>query len=380
MRAFFIFNVRYSSALFLDSPNAMTHPATENLNIASFDAMPSPADIKRRIPLSEPAAATVLEGRQTIMRILDREDPRPIIIIGPCSIHDPVAGLDYARRLKKLADEVADTLYVVMRVYFEKPRTTTGWKGFINDPHMDDSFHIEEGMERGRQFLLDVAEIGLPSATETLDPIAPQYYGDLISWAAIGARTTESQTHREIASGLSTPVGFKNGTDGSLEAAVNGILSASRPHSFLGLSEEGQSCIVRTRGNRYSHIVLRGGGGRPNYDTVSVSLAEQLLAKAKLPQNIIVDCSHANSWKKPEYQPLVLKDVVHQIREGSPSIVGVMIESFIEEGNQPIPEDLSKLRYGCSVTDGCVSWDTTEEMLRKTRAALKDVVAARAKR
>ncbi|WP_026259115.1 3-deoxy-7-phosphoheptulonate synthase [Uliginosibacterium gangwonense] len=358
----------------------MTHPATENLNIASFDAMPSPADIKRRIPLSENAAATVLEGRQTIMRILDRQDPRPIIIIGPCSIHDPIAGLDYARRLKKLADEVADTLYVVMRVYFEKPRTTTGWKGFINDPHMDDSFHIEEGMERGRKFLLDVAEIGVPAATETLDPIAPQYYGDLISWAAIGARTTESQTHREIASGLSTPVGFKNGTDGSLEAAVNGILSASRPHSFLGLSEEGQSCIVRTRGNRYSHIVLRGGGGRPNYDTVSVSLAEQLLTKAKLPQNVIIDCSHANSWKKPEYQPLVLKDVVHQIREGSPSIVGVMIESFIEEGSQPIPEDLSKLRYGCSVTDGCVGWETTEDMLRKAHAALKDVVAARAKR
>lgn len=355
----------------------MTHSATENLNIAAFDAMPSPADIKRRVPLSDTAAAVVLEGRRTVRRILDREDPRPMIIVGPCSIHDPVAGLDYARRLKALADEVSDTLYLVMRVYFEKPRTTTGWKGYINDPHMDDSFNIAEGMLRGRRFLLDVAEIGLPAATETLDPIAPQYYGDLISWAAIGARTTESQTHREIASGLSTPVGFKNGTDGSLEAAINGILSASRSHSFLGLNEEGESAIVRTHGNRYGHIVLRGGGGRPNYDTVSVSMAEQLLAKARLPQNIIIDCSHGNSWKKPEFQPLVLKDVVHQIREGSQSIVGVMIESFIEAGNQSIPEDLSQLRYGCSVTDGCVGWDTTAEMLRNAREILQPVIAAR---
>ena len=355
----------------------MTHSATENLNIASFDAMPSPADIKRRVPLSDTAAAVVLEGRRTVRRILDREDPRMMVIVGPCSIHDPVAGLDYARRLKALADELADTLYVVMRVYFEKPRTTTGWKGYINDPHMDDSFDIAEGMLRGRQFLLDVAEIGLPAATETLDPIAPQYYGDLISWAAIGARTTESQTHREIASGLSTPVGFKNGTDGSLEAAINGILSASRSHSFLGLNEQGESAIVRTKGNPYGHIVLRGGGGRPNYDTVSVSMAEQLLAKAKLPPNIIVDCSHGNSWKRPEYQPLVLKDVVHQIREGSPSIVGVMIESFIEPGNQSIPENLSELRYGCSVTDGCVSWETTVEMLRSACEILQPVIAAR---
>ncbi|MBK9392411.1 MAG: 3-deoxy-7-phosphoheptulonate synthase [Uliginosibacterium sp.] len=355
----------------------MTHPATENLNIAAFDAMPSPAAIKQRVPLSDTAAAVVLEGRRTIKRILDREDPRPMVIIGPCSIHDPVAGLDYARRLKQLAEEVSDTLYVVMRVYFEKPRTTTGWKGFINDPRMDDSFHIAEGMERGRQFLLDVAEIGLPSATETLDPIAPQYYGDLISWAAIGARTTESQTHREIASGLSTPVGFKNGTDGSLDAAVNGCLSASHPHSFLGMNDAGETSIVRTRGNRYSHIVLRGGGGRPNYDTVSVSLAEQLLAKAKLPQNIIIDCSHANSWKKPELQPLVLKDVMHQIREGSTSIVGAMIESFIEAGNQPIPADLSQLRYGCSVTDACVGWDTTTAMLHTARDTIKSVIAQR---
>ncbi|MDP5240490.1 3-deoxy-7-phosphoheptulonate synthase [Uliginosibacterium sp. 31-16] len=355
----------------------MTHASTENLNIASFDAMPSPADIKARAPLSDAAAATVETGRNTIKAILDRKDPRPMVIVGPCSIHDPVAGLDYARRLKVLAEEVADTLYVVMRVYFEKPRTTVGWKGFINDPHMDDSFRIEEGMQRGRQFLLDVAELGLPAATETLDPIAPQYYGDLLSWAAIGARTAESQTHREIASGLSTPVGFKNGTDGSLEAAVNGCLSASNPHSFLGMNDAGDTCIVRTHGNRYSHVVLRGGGGRPNYDTVSVSLAEQALAKARLPQNIVIDCSHANSWKKPELQPLVMKDVVNQIRDGQRSIVGVMIESFIEAGNQPIPANLAELRYGCSVTDGCVDWNTTAQMLRDARSALREAIASR---
>lgn len=356
----------------------MSHASTENLNVVSFDRMPSPGEIKQRVPLSDKAASAVHAGRQTVMRILDRVDPRPIIVVGPCSIHDPVAGLDYARRLKVLAEEVQDTLYVVMRVYFEKPRTSTGWKGFINDPRMDDSFHIEEGMQRGRKFLLDVAEIGLPAATEALDPIAPQYYGDLVSWTAIGARTAESQTHREMASGLSTPVGFKNSTDGSLDAAVNGILSASHPHSFLGLSESGESAIIRTRGNRYAHLVLRGGGGRPNYDTVSVSMAEQALAKAKLPQNIIIDCSHGNSWKKPELQPLVMKDVVTQIRNGNRSIMGLMIESHLEAGNQPIPADLSQLKYGCSVTDACVGWPTTEEMLRDARQALRESIAARA--
>lgn len=367
MRAFLLFTHAF----------IMTHASTENINIASFDAMPSPADIKAMVPLTDTAAATVEHGRRTIMAILDHADPRPLVIVGPCSIHDPVAGLDYARRLKALAHELADTLYVVMRVYFEKPRTSVGWKGFINDPRMDDSFRIDEGMQRGRKFLMDIAELGLPAATETLDPIAPQYYGDLLSWAAIGARTAESQTHREIASGLSTPVGFKNSTDGSLDAAVNGCLSSSRPHSFLGLSDKGESCVVRTHGNRYSHIVLRGGGGRPNYDTVSVSLAEQALAKAGLPQNIVVDCSHSNSWKKPELQPLVLKDVVGQIRDGRRSLVGVMIESFIEAGSQPIPENLADLRYGCSVTDACVSWETTEVMLREAASSLHDAVAAR---
>ena len=355
----------------------MTAAQTENLNIIAQDDMPSPGEIKAAQPISEAAAATVLNGRSALQAILDREDPRLFVVVGPCSIHDPVAGIDYARRLKALADELSDTLLLVMRVYFEKPRTATGWKGYINDPYMDDSFRIDEGMAKARRFLLDVNEIGLPAATEALDPIAPQYYGDLISWTAIGARTSESQTHREMASGLSTPVGFKNTTDGSLDAAINGIVSAANPHSFLGINGQGRSAILRTRGNHYGHVVLRGGGGRPNYDTVSVNLAEKALEKAGLPSNIVIDCSHANSWKNPEYQPLVLRDMAHQIREGNRSIVGAMIESFIEAGNQKIPADLSQLKYGCSVTDACVSWDTTVDMLRRTRDMLLEVLPKR---
>src|SRR5512133_216334 len=350
---------------------------TEDLNVVALDVMPTPDEIKAKLPLTEKAAETVVSGRRTIEAILDGRDPRLFAVVGPCSIHDPVAGLDYARRLKKLADEVSSTLFMVMRVYFEKPRTSVGWKGFINDPYMDDSFRVDEGMERARRFLLDVNELGLPAATEALDPTAPQYLGDLIAWTAIGARTSESQTHREMSSGLSTPVGFKNGTDGDVETAVNAILSASHPHAFLGINGQGRSAVVRTRGNAYGHLVLRGGGGRPNFDTVSISLAEQALAKAKLPKNVVVDCSHANSWKKPEMQPLVMRDVVHQIREGNKSVVGFMVESFIEAGSQAIPEDLSKLKYGCSVTDGCVSWETTEEMLRAAHEILKDILPAR---
>jgi 3-deoxy-7-phosphoheptulonate synthase len=349
----------------------------ENLNVSSFEEMPSPDEIKARVPLTERAADAVVEGRRTVEAILDGKDSRLFLVVGPCSIHDPIAGLDYARRLRRLADELADVFHVIMRVYFEKPRTSVGWKGFINDPFMDDSFRIDVGMEKARRFLLDVNEIGLPAGTEALDPIAPQYYGDLVAWTAIGARTSESQTHREMSSGLSTPVGFKNGTDGDLEAAVNAVLSASRPHAFLGVSGQGRSAIVRTRGNRYCHLVLRGGGGRPNFDTVSISFAEQALAKAALPRNIVVDCSHANSWKKPEMQPLVMKDVVHQIREGNRSVVGLMVESFIEPGSQPIPEDLSKLRYGCSVTDACVGWDTTVEMLSGAAEVLREVLPGR---
>lgn len=349
----------------------MTHANLENLNVIQLDDMPSPDEIKSRAPLSDTAAQTVEDGRNALKNILDRTDPRLFVVLGPCSIHDPEAGLDYARRLKALAAEVSDVMLLVMRVYFEKPRTTTGWKGYINDPRMDDSFHIEEGMEKARRFLLAVNEIGLPAATEALDPISPQYLGDLIAWTAIGARTSESQTHREMSSGLSTPVGFKNGTDGSLDVAINAILSASHPHSFLGINGHGRSAIIRTRGNAYGHVVLRGGGGRPNYDSVSVAIAESALKKANLPKNIVVDCSHGNSYKKYDLQPLVMTDCINQIRDGNQSIVGLMIESHIEAGNQSIPEDLSQLKYGCSVTDACVDWKTTEDMIRDAAAQLR---------
>jgi len=355
----------------------MPHIQLDNLNVESFKLMPPPELVQARLPLSEAAAGTVAKGRATIQNILDRKDKRLFVVVGPCSIHDPVAGLDYAHRLKKLADEVADTMVLVMRVYFEKPRTSTGWKGFINDPYLDDSFHIEEGIYKGREFLLRVNEIGLPAGTEALDPITPQYIGDLITWTAIGARTSESQTHREMSSGLSTSVGFKNATDGDLDVAVNAIISASNPHCFLGINAQGHAAIVRTRGNRYGHIVLRGGGGRPNYDSVSIAIAEQVLAKAKLPQNLVVDCSHSNSHKNPAMQPLVMTDCVNQIAKGNRSIVGLMLESFIEAGNQPIPADLSQLKYGCSITDACIDWPTTEKTIREAHIALLNSLAKR---
>ncbi|MEF8736425.1 MAG: 3-deoxy-7-phosphoheptulonate synthase [Candidatus Accumulibacter necessarius] len=355
----------------------MTTLDIDNINVSAFDPMPSPEEILARVPLSPSAADLVMRGREVLRHILDRSDERLFIVVGPCSIHDPVAALDYAKRLKALADEVSQTLYLVMRVYFEKPRTTTGWKGYINDPDMDDSFRVDQGMYKARAFLLQLAELGLAAGTEALDPISPQYLGDLISWTAIGARTTESQTHREISSGLSTPVGFKNGTNGDVGIAVNAILSASRPHSFLGINGQGRTSIVRTRGNRYGHLVLRGGDGRPNYDTVSVQMAEQALRKAGLPTNIVVDCSHANSYKKHEWQPLVMADAVNQVRLGNQSLVGMMIESNIVAGNQSIPEDLSQLRYGCSVTDACVDWETTETMIRDAARLLREVLPGR---
>ncbi len=355
----------------------MTTHDIENINVTAFDAMPTPEEIHRRLPITPKATKVITHGRHLLRNILDRKDHRLFVVVGPCSIHDPVAGLDYAHRLKKLSDEVGDTLQIIMRVYFEKPRTTVGWKGYINDPFMDDSFRVDIGMERARQFLLDVAEIGLPTGTEALDPISPQYYGDLITWTAIGARTTESQTHREMSSGLSTPVGFKNGTSGDLGVAVNAILSASKPHSFLGINSHGNVSVVRTKGNRHGHIVLRGGDGRPNYDTVSITMVEQALAKAKLQNNIVVDCSHANSFKKPELQPLVMADIVNQIRLGNQSLLGVMIESNIEAGNQSIPADLSQLKYGCSVTDACVDWATTEKMIHDAAVLLRDVLPER---
>ena len=347
-----------------------------NVNIESLDVLPTPGEIKALLPISTRAEKTVFESRLIVEQILDRRDPRLLVVVGPCSVHDPIAAMDYAHRLKKLVGEVSDTLFVVMRVYFEKPRTTTGWKGMINDPYMDDSFHIEEGLKKARKLLLDIAELGLSAGTEALDPMSPQYMSDLVSWSAIGARTTESQTHREMASGLSMPVGFKNGTDGGLQVAINAMLSAKQPHSFLGVNQEGQVAVVRTKGNAYGHMILRGGA-KPNYDQDSIALAEAALAKQKLPNNIVVDCSHANSSKDPARQPEVFDDVVKQIAAGNKSIMGVMLESNIHAGNQAIPEDLSLLRYGVSVTDGCIDWATTETSLRQARATLKDLISKR---
>lgn len=342
-----------------------------NINVASKDVLITPAELKRGLPMSESAREQVTHSRQVIQEILDHRDPRVFVVVGPCSIHDPEAAMDYARRLRSLAEELSDTLYIVMRVYFEKPRTTVGWKGLINDPYMDDSFKIEEGLRIGRRLLLDVLELGLPTATEALDPISPQYLQDLISWSAIGARTTESQTHREMASGLSSPVGFKNGTDGGFEVAINALKSAAKPHRFLGINSEGKVSVYATRGNRYGHIVLRGGSAGPNYDSVHVKLCEAALTKAGLPLNIMIDTSHANSNKQPELQPLVVENVGNQILEGNRSIVGLMVESNLEPGNQSIPEDLSQLQYGVSVTDGCIGWGETEAALRKLREQIR---------
>lgn len=349
----------------------------ENVNISSHDVLITPDQLKNDIPLTEAAIKTVSEGRATINNILDRKDHRIFVVIGPCSIHDVEAAKDYAKRLKALADKVGDTLYIVMRVYFEKPRTTVGWKGLINDPHLNDSFEVEEGLHIGRQLLVDISEMGLPTATEALDPISPQYLQDTISWSAIGARTTESQTHREMSSGLSVAVGFKNGTDGGLDVALNALKSASHPHSFLGINREGQVSIVRTKGNPYSHVVLRGGGGKPNYDSVSVTLCEQALEKAGLAKNIMIDCSHANSNKDANLQPLVMQDVCNQIIDGNKSIVGIMVESNLKFGNQSIPDDLSQLEYGVSVTDACIDWETTERSLIEMHDKLKDVLPNR---
>ena len=349
----------------------------ENVNVASLADMPSPEQVHRQLPLTDAAARTVLAGRRALRAILDRTDPRLFVVVGPCSIHDPDAALDYARRLRALADEVSETMLLVMRVYFEKPRTSVGWKGFINDPYMDDSFRIDEGIAKARALLLAIAELGLPAATEALDPISPQYLSDLIAWYAIGARTTESQTHREMASGLSAPVGFKNGTDGGLEVALNAIRSARSAHGFLGVNAQGRTAVIRSRGNADGHLVLRGGAGRPNYDTVSVRIAEQALERATLPANIVIDCSHANAMKDHALQPLVFNDCVHQIREGNRSIVGLMLESNIGAGSQPLADDRASLRYGVSVTDPCIDWKTTEELLGRAHRDLGAALGSR---
>lgn len=348
-----------------------------NVNVVSQDVLITPEELKKEIPLTDPARASVVEGRETIQNILDGKDQRLFVVVGPCSIHDVEAAKDYAQRLKALSDKVSDTLYIVMRVYFEKPRTTVGWKGLINDPHLDDTFELEEGLHIGRQLLVDLAEMGLPLATEALDPISPQYLQDAIAWSAIGARTTESQTHREMTSGLSMPIGFKNGTDGGLEVATNALESASHPHSFLGINQAGQVSVIRTKGNQYGHVVLRGGNGKPNYDSVSVALCEKDLDKAKLPKNIMIDCSHANSNKDPALQPLVMENVTNQILEGNQSIVGLMIESNIGWGNQKISANREEMQYGVSITDACIDWDTTEETLLKMAEKLHTVLPGR---
>jgi 3-deoxy-7-phosphoheptulonate synthase len=343
----------------------------ENTNITSLERLVTPQQFKRKYPVDAAITKHVEASRKTLRDILDRKDNRLVVVVGPCSVHDTKAAIEYAERLAKLADDLKQDLFIVMRVYFEKPRTTVGWKGLINDPYLDGSFQIEKGMSLGRELMIKINQLGLPIANEALDPISPQYMQDLISWSAIGARTTESQTHREMASGLSVPIGFKNGTDGGLEVAINALQSASNGHSFLGIDGEGKVSIVHSSGNQYSHIVLRGGGGKTNYDSVNVRLTERELRASKLPVNVMIDCSHANSSKDPELQPLVLENVGQQILEGNQSIVGVMLESHLNAGSQTLTDDKSKLEYGKSITDGCIDWQTTEKSLRQLAKKLK---------
>jgi 3-deoxy-7-phosphoheptulonate synthase len=342
-----------------------------NVNVVSKTNLPTPEAIRDALPMSAAVESTVLRSRETICNIIDGTDKRLFAVVGPCSIHDTDAAHEYADKLQRLAADVADTLFILMRVYFEKPRTTVGWKGLINDPDMDDSFHMEKGIRLARELLLDLGEKGLPTATEALDPIMPQYMGELITWTAIGARTTESQTHREMASGLSTPVGFKNGTDGSLKVAINALESARQPHHFLGINQDGRPAVFRTRGNPYGHVVLRGGSGGPNYDAEHVEAAAAALRNAGLPDRIVVDCSHANSNKDPDVQPVVARNCVEQVLSGDSPIIGLMLESNLAAGNQKIPADLSQLRYGVSVTDGCIDWDATERTLLEAAEALR---------
>ncbi len=333
---------------------------TENLRVESVTQLITPLELKTQLPLSEPSQETVLNSRAAVRAVLDRSDPRLLVITGPCSIHDPKAALDYAKRLASLNQDVQEKLLLVMRVYFEKPRTTVGWKGFINDPHLDDSYDMQYGLRAARQLMLDILELGLPIATEFLDPIIPQYTADLVSWAAIGARTIESQTHREMASGLSMPVGLKNATDGSVQRAIDALLSCQSPHSFLGIDQEGHSSIVQTTGNPNTHLVLRGGGGKTNYQTDAVAEAALKLKAANRPEVMMVDCSHANSEKDPSRQADVWNDLLEQRKQPGCPVIGAMLESFIEAGNQPISDNL---KYGQSITDGCIDWPTTEELL-----------------
>jgi 3-deoxy-7-phosphoheptulonate synthase len=335
---------------------------TFDLQIEAYTPLIPPKTLKKELPLSPAAHNTVITGRRAIQKILDRSDPRLLVIVGPCSIHDETVALDYAHRLQTLSKKVASSMLLAMRVYFEKPRTTVGWKGLVNDPHMNGTHDMENGLRKARELLLKITEIGLPTATEFLDPITPQYLAGLICWTAIGARTTESQTHREMASGLSMPVGFKNCTDGGLGNAINAMIAAGSSQSFLGIDQNGRTSVVKTRGNPWTHLVLRGGR-RPNYDAFSIQEALEMTRKKNLPEVVMVDCSHANSRKNHQNQAVVWQDVINQRMDGNRSIIGLMLESNIEAGNQKISQDLANLKYGVSITDACISWPTTEKLL-----------------
>jgi len=344
---------------------------TQDLHVKEIVPLLAPRALKALTPVSEAVNAIVAQSRARVIRILRQEDPRLLVVIGPCSIHDEKSALEYATRLSRLQKEFAGKMEIVMRVYFEKPRTTIGWKGLINDPHLDGSQDIETGLRTARKLLLEIVGLGLPTATEFLDPVVPQYIADLVTWAAIGARTTESQTHREMASGLSMPVGLKNSTDGSLQVAIDAMGATRHPHSFLGMNDDGVTSIVRTNGNPDAHVVLRGGRTMTNYDAASIKAAEAKLISEKLPPVLMVDCSHANSEKKFAKQEEVWRSVIEQRVGGTKSLIGVMIESHLNEGNQPIPKTLNELRYGVSITDSCIGWETTERMLRWGYEALK---------
>jgi 3-deoxy-7-phosphoheptulonate synthase len=351
---------------------------TQDLHVKELVRLSTPRALKAALPTTEASNTTVVRGRHAITRILQQEDPRLLVIVGPCSIHDPEGAIEYATKLNALRREFAGQMEIVMRVYFEKPRTTIGWKGLINDPFLDNSHDIEAGLKKARRLLLDITGMGLPAATEFLDPIIPQYIADLISWAAIGARTTESQTHREMASGLSMPVGFKNGTDGSLQTAIDAMGAAMRPHSFLGIDQDGFTSIVRTTGNTTGHVVLRGGRLQTNYDAKSILEAGAKLKQAGLRPGLMVDCSHANSGKQHARQEDVWRSIVEQRVAGTPSLTGVMIESYLREGSQPFPKKPAELQYGISITDACLGWDVTERMLRWGNGELQKAQTATA--
>src|SRR5438876_9710111 len=337
---------------------------TQNLHVKEIVRLLPPRELKDEFPMTEQSNQTVVEGREIVKRILRGDDPRLLAIVGPCSIHDVDGALEYAQKLNRLREELTDQLYIVMRVYFEKPRTTIGWKGLINDPHLDGSYDIDTGLKKARRLLLQITGMGLPAATEFLDPIVPQYIADFVSWAAIGARTTESQTHREMASGLSMPVGFKNSTDGSLQIAIDAMTSARAPHSFLGIDQDGVTSIIRTTGNLHGHVVLRGGRLQTNYDPESIATAVTTLKKAGLPSMLMVDCSHATSGKQHAREEEGWQSVIEQRAVGNRTLIGLMVESYLEEGNQPIHKAVAELRHGVSITDACVGWETTERMLR----------------